>query len=90
MWTVNIINGILTFTGIASLLPTIASIMFYYSVWQKNEYVYKILGIITALLYVVYNILYFSPVGAISQAVLAIMSTVGLIITIVKNKKKFN
>ena len=66
----------------------IASILFYYSVWQKNNFVYAILGILTAILYVVYNILYFSPVGAISQTVLAIMSLVGLITNIIKHKKQ--
>ena len=88
LWSVTIINGIFTFDGIVSLLPTIASLMFYYSVWQKNNFVYKILGILTALMYMVYNILYSSPVGAISQGVLALISTIGLIIYIIEKIKE--
>ncbi len=79
LWTATIINGVLTFTGPVSLIPTIASLFFYYSVWQKNTLVYRVIGVLASVAYVFYNLLYKSYFGAILQVVLFVFALVGLI-----------
>ncbi len=87
LWVITVVNGVLTFTGWVSLLPTIASIMLYFSVWQKNTLVYRILGVIITIFYVVYNIMYKSFFGAIAQSVLLVVSIVGLVIYVIELEK---
>ena len=90
LWVITIVNGVLTYTWWVSLLPTIASLLFYYSVWQKNTLIYRIIGVITTVFYVVFNIMYNSWFGAVAQTVLLVLSLIGLITYIVemcKNKK---
>lgn len=86
LWAVTIINGIFTYTNWVSLLPTLASLIFYYSVWQKNNLVYKILGASATIFYILYNIMYKSYFGVISQSVLFIIALVGLILYIFELK----
>ena len=89
LWTITIINGVLTYTWWVSLLPTIASLLFYFSVWQKNTLVYRTIGVATTIFYIVFNLMYKSYFGAIAQIVLLVLSLIGLITYIVeiyKNK----
>ena len=90
LWVITIVNGIFTFSGWTSLLPTIASLLFYFSVWQKNTFIYRLLGVIATIFYVLYNIMYKSWFGATAQGVLLVLSIIGLVIYIIeldKNKK---
>lgn len=88
LWVITVINGIFTFSGWVSLLPTIASVLFYFSVWQKNTLVYRVLGVITTIFYVLYNVMYKSWFGAIAQSVLLMLSIIGLIMYIVEVAKR--
>ena len=90
LWLITIINGIFTFSGCISLLPTIASLLFYFSIWQKNTFIYRLLGVVATIFYVLYNIMYKSWFGALAQSVLLIISIIGLILYIKEISKKKN
>lgn len=79
MWVATIINAILTYMGAVSLIPTFASLIFFYSVWQKNNLVYRYSGILTAILYAIYNLVYLSVFGVICQLCLMVIGVIGVI-----------
>ena len=53
---ISIITGVWTYNSIFSLFSIVASMIYTVSVWQKNIKVYKILGIISGLINIVYFI----------------------------------
>ena len=53
-----IINCVLTWNGLISLLPTIGSIIRTYCLWQSNMRLVRISGITTGILYGTYYIFY--------------------------------
>ena len=63
-----IIATILTYSGFMSLLSVLATLLFSYSVWQKNVVVYRILGIPTSLLWILYYIYVMSLFGVILES----------------------
>ncbi len=86
LFLITIISGILTYYSILSILPIIATILYTYSIWQSNTKTYKLLGIITGVLFVIYNIYVKSIFGIIAESILTICSTHGYIIDF-KNSK---
>lgn len=79
-------SGILTYHSIFSILPIIATLLYTYSIWQSNTKIYKLLGIITGILFVIYNIYIKSIFGIIAEFILTICSLHGYIIDL-KNRK---
>ena len=61
------------------MLPVVATILYTYSVWQKNTRVYKLLGMPIEAIWVAYNIYIFSIFGLILESILAIATVVGYI-----------
>lgn len=86
LFSITIISGILTCDSIFSILPIVATILYTYSIWQKNIKTYKLLGVITGVLFVVYNIYVKSIFGIVAEAVLTICSLNGYIIDLKKFK----
>ena len=79
LYSISIISAIFTYNGILSMMSVIATMLYTYSVWQKNTKVYKILGIPVGIIWIIYNIYIFSIFGIILEVVLAISAIVGYI-----------
>ena len=85
LFVISIISAIFTFDGILSLLSVAATMLYTYSVWQKNTKLYKFLGIPIGILWIAYNLYVKSLFGIILESTLLICSIVGYILE--KNKK---
>lgn len=79
LFTVSIISGILTYNGILSMSAVIATIIYTYSIWQKNTKIYKILGLPTGILSIIYYIYIFSIFGIVLESILTLSSIIGYI-----------
>lgn len=66
-----------TFNGISSLLYASGSMLYTFSIWQKNNKLYRFLGIPVTLIVIVDSILLKSIFGVILQGVVLIVSIVG-------------
>ena len=66
-----------TFKGFSTLLYTVASMLYTYSIWQKNNKLYRFLGIPTTLLAICDSIIIKSIFGIIWQCVVLITSMIG-------------
>ena len=75
-----------TFNGISSLLYASGSMLYTFSIWQKNNKLYRFLGIPVTLIVIVDSILLKSIFGVILQGVVLIVSIVGFAQT--ENKGK--
>lgn len=84
LYIISIISGILTYKGILSMMSVIATMLYTYSVWQKNTKIYKILGMPIGIIWIIYNIYIFSVFGIISETVLAVSAIIGYM----KERKK--
>ena len=88
LMVVSVITGIFTYDSIFSLFMIVASIIFTISVWQKNIKVYKILGLISSVLSLVYYIYIASIFAIILEGVLFIFMLVTSILYFRKEKNK--
>lgn len=79
LYLISIISGILTYNGILSMMSVIATMLYTYSVWQKNTKIYKILGIPVGIIWIVYNIYIFSVFGIILETILAVSAIIGYV-----------
>jgi len=66
-----------TFNGISSLLYATGSMLYTFSIWQKNNKLYRFMGIPVTLIVIVDSILLKSIFGVILQGVVLITSIVG-------------
>lgn len=85
LYAISIISAIFTYDGFFSLLSVFATMLYTYSVWQKNTTTYKLLGIPIGILWIAYNIYIFSIFGIILETILLICSISGYILE--KNSK---
>lgn len=79
LYILSIISAIFTYNGILSMMSVVATMLYTYSVWQKNTKTYKALGILIGALWIIYNIYIFSIFGIILEVILAISSITGFI-----------
>lgn len=79
LYIISIISAIFTYNGILSMMSVIATMLYTYSVWQKNTKIYKVLGIPIGIMWIIYNIYIFSIFGIILEVVLVISAIVGYI-----------
>lgn len=86
LFLITIVSGIFTYNSFFDVLPVIATILYTYSIWQKNIRKYKFIGIITGVLFVIYNIYVRSIFGIIAEFILALCSLNGYIIDLKSNK----
>jgi len=80
LYLISIISAAFTYDGFLSLLSVFATMLYTYSVWQKETKIYKLLGIPIGILWVLYNIYVKSVFGVILEAILLICSTTGYIL----------
>ena len=79
LYLLMIISTVFTYQGLYSLLSVIATMIFTYSIWQKNTKVYKLLGIPVGTFWILYNLYVKSIFGVILESALLIASIVGFI-----------
>lgn len=84
--SVSLMTGVLTYDSIFSLFTIVSSMVFTISLWQKNNMVYKILGIIASALGLVYLIYISSILGIILESLKLTASLVAAIIYFKNNK----
>ncbi len=89
LYAISIISTIFTYDGFFSLLSVFGTMLYTYSVWQKNTTTYKVLGILIGILWVAYNVFIFSIFGIILETILLICSISGYILEI-KSHHKIN
>lgn len=81
------IIAIFTYQDFYSLFAIFSTYIYTFSLWQKNDIVYKSLGIPVCLSYVCYNIFIKSVFGIICESLLLVFVIIELIIAIVKKQK---
>ena len=68
------------------MLSIVATLITTFAIWQKNVKYYKFFGIISSLLWILYNVFVFSVVGIVLESIIFIFSIIGYIKEI-KTKK---
>ena len=82
-----LVLGIVFFQGWIDIIIIIASIGFNYAIWQDNPYVYRIFGVSVSLVWLTYDIFYFTILQMISDVVLFIIKLTGMI-KLFRDRKK--
>ena len=80
LYVMIIASAIITYDGIFSLLSIIATMLFTYSVWQKNTITYKILGVPNEVIWILYNIYIKSLFSVILEIILLACCIIGYMI----------
>lgn len=83
VYGLSLISIVSTFKGWMSLLYAAGSMLYTYSIWQKNTNVYRFLGIVVTLIVICDSIYIKSVFGVLLQCVVLVTSTAGYI----SNKK---
>ena len=79
LYIISIVFAIITYNGILSMMSVAATMLYTFSVWQKNTKVYKLLGMPIEAIWIIYNVYIFSIFGIILESVLAVSTVVGYI-----------
>ena len=90
IYGISLVAIILTFKGFLSLLYAACTTIYTYSVWQKNNKIYRILGVPVSVLGILDSIYIKSIFGVILQTVVLVCSSIGAIKSNVKEHKKIN
>ena len=61
------------------MMSVVATMLYTYSVWQKKTNVYKILGIIIEIVWIIYNIYISSIMGIVLHVLLSMSAIIGFI-----------
>lgn len=69
-----------TYDGPLSLLSIFATMLYTFSVWQKNSKIYKFTGILISACWIAYNSFIFSIFGFVCEVILFVSVVVGLIL----------
>ena len=69
-----------TYDGPLSLLSIFATMLYTFSVWQKNSKIYKFTGILISACWIAYNSCIFSIFGFVCEVILFVSVVVGLIL----------
>ena len=85
IYLISIFFAIITYDGIKSLFSLLETMLYTYSLWQKNPKAYNIIGIPTSISCIIYHILIKSLFGIILETIVLISDITGLIIN---NKSK--
>lgn len=85
---ISALTAVWTYDGLLSLFSIFASVIYTISVWQKNVKVYKILGIISGAINIVYFAFIGSLLGIILETIVCTITVVFTIIYIVNEKKE--
>ena len=85
---ISAITAVWTYDGILSLFSIFASVIYTISVWQKNIKIYKILGIVSGLLNIVYFVFIGSNFGIVLESIVCAVTIVFTILYFIDEKKK--
>lgn len=85
---ISVIMAFFTYDTIFSLFTIAASIVYTVSVWQRNMKAYKVLGVISSMLSIVYFIFIGSLFGIILESILCIVTLIATIMYLYKNKNQ--
>ena len=77
----------LTATGFATLFAYFATLTFTISIWQKNGFIYRLLGIFVGVFWIIYNIVVESFMGMTLESALLLFVIIGFASYIKSNKK---
>ena len=77
IYSLSLISIIATYNGPLSLLYACGSMLYTYSIWQKNTKIYRFMGIPVTLIVIVDSIVIKSVFGVILQGVVLITSCIG-------------
>lgn len=87
IYSISIISIIITFKGFWTLLYAVGSMLYTYSIWQKNNKIYSFLGIPVTLLVICDSIYIKSVFGVVLQSIVLICSTIGYFSNKKENKE---
>lgn len=87
VYLITIISGIYTYEGVWSLLPIFATLLYTYSIFQKNIKIYRLLGIPTELCCILYNF-YIKSIFAIILGTMPLISSIIGYINEIKKEKE--
>lgn len=76
-----------TQTGFMTLFAYFATTTFTISIWQKNQFIYRLLGVFVGIFWIIYNIVVQSFMGLTLESILLVFVIISLI-SYVKNNKK--
>ncbi len=79
LFTISIVFAYFTYNGFLSLMSVFATMMYTFSVWQKNPTIYKFLGIPIEIIWIIYNIYIKSIFGIILEICLFISIIIGIL-----------
>lgn len=75
VWTLAIVAAIITWEGVLGTFAIIAGVIYTYSIWQKNDKIYDVLGIFACVFLLIYNVFIGSLFGVIMEGLLMIWVT---------------
>lgn len=87
LYIISIVSAVFTYEGFFSLLSVFATMLYTYTVCQKNIKTYKLLGIPTEILWICYNIYIKSLFGIILELIMFGVCCTGYIKEINKERK---
>lgn len=70
VWMLGIFGAVITWNGILGTFAIIACMIYTFSIWQKSDRVYDVLGIFSCIFLLIYNIVINSLFGIILEAML--------------------
>ena len=70
VWMLGILGAVITWNGILGTFAIIACMIYTFSIWQKSDRVYDVLGIFSCTFLLIYNIAINSLFGIILEAML--------------------
>lgn len=83
-----IILSAVSYSGLISLLPTIAVILYSIAIWQKNLTITRIVEVISCSLFIIYNIKFYAITGLISTIIELISALVAIYRFDIRKKNK--
>ena len=73
------IATVLTQQGFMTLFAYFATTTFTISIWQKNPFVYRLLGVLVGIFWIIYNVVVESFMGVTLESVLLVFVIIGLV-----------
>lgn len=77
---------IFTYGNMIDLLPLVAGLAYAFACWQKNIKLYRWLGILVSVIYILYDIFFNSIFGVVSELIAIICAVIGLVLGRIKKK----
>lgn len=86
LFTISIVSAIFTYNGFFSLFSVFATMIYTFSVWQKNTKIYKLLGTPVSICWIIYNVYVFSITGMVLETCVLISAIQGYMLELKSNK----